>query len=57
MLGASDEELSFAIRAVRAALAHPLFDRVRASRDVRREVPVTLREEDGTPASGVLLLV
>ncbi len=54
MLGASDEELAFAIRAVRAVLAHPLFDRVRASGDVRREVSITLREDDGTLLEGVV---
>ena len=54
-LGATDAELSFAIRAVHNLLAHPLLDRARMAnkeRRCRREVPVTWREAGGALVEG-----
>ena len=57
LLGASEEEVASAVRVSDAALAHPLFERVRAAMargECRREVPVTCRETDGTIVEGVV---
>ena len=57
LLGASDAEVASATRVADAALAHPLFERVRAAMargDCRREVPVTRRETDGSVVEGVV---
>ena len=56
-LGATDEESSFALRAVEKVLAHPLLDRARrASKEgvCRREVPVTWRDSGGALIEGVV---
>ena len=45
LLGAPDDEISAAVDAVVAALAHPLLRRAAAARELRREVPVILRRE------------
>src|SRR5262249_8685558 len=42
-VGASDEEVSAAVGAVQAALAHPLLEQARAAREVRRESPIAIR--------------
>jgi ATP-dependent helicase/nuclease subunit A len=57
LLGASDEEVASAVRVVDGALAHPLFERVRAAMargECRREVPVTCRQTDGAIVEGVV---
>jgi ATP-dependent helicase/nuclease subunit A len=56
-LGATDEESSFALRAVEKVLAHPLLDRARRASNegfCRREVPVTWRESGGALIEGVV---
>ncbi len=57
ILGATDDEVSAAAPLVRRALEHPLLRRAGdAARrgDCRREVPVTLREDDGELVEGVV---
>ncbi|MBL8953422.1 MAG: UvrD-helicase domain-containing protein [Myxococcaceae bacterium] len=52
-LGATDEERSAAVDAVKAALAHPLLGRAKAADVVRREAPLTLTLDDGTVEEGI----
>ncbi|CAN5775356.1 hypothetical protein BH24ACI5_BH24ACI5_09420 [soil metagenome] len=54
ILGASPEEVVAADSVVRAVLANPLMDRVRASPRLRRETPITWTQKDGTLIEGVL---
>ena len=57
LLGATEHEVEAAAGVAAAALAHPLFDRVRraaASGECRREAPVTMRGEDGVLVEGVV---
>ena len=54
LLGATDVELEAAVRAVHAALRHPLLRRAAAASHVRREVPVFYRLPDGVIAEGVI---
>lgn len=56
ILGAVAEEIEAAVTTVAAALQHPLMERARkaaASGACHREVPLTLREEDGTLIEGL----
>jgi ATP-dependent exoDNAse (exonuclease V) beta subunit len=60
VLGANGEEVKAAIIAITAALQHPLMLRARASADkgeCYRELPLTLRLDDGTLIEGVADLV
>lgn len=60
IFGAKDEETKAAIVTVTAALQHPLMQRARAAAangDCHRELPLTLRMEDGTLIEGVADLV
>jgi len=55
-LGAPTEEVEAAVTTVVAALRHPLMERARkaaASAVCYREIPVTLREEDGSLVDGL----
>ncbi len=57
LLGASESELEASGEAAAAALAHPLFERVRraaAAGECRREAPVTARGDDGVLVEGVV---
>jgi ATP-dependent exoDNAse (exonuclease V) beta subunit len=54
LLGADTGEESSAVDAVRAALAHPIMQRARASAACRRETPVTLLTDDGTLVEGTV---
>jgi ATP-dependent exoDNAse (exonuclease V) beta subunit len=57
LVGASPEEVEAAAVAAVAALAHPLLREAAAAEargELRREVPVILRLEDGTLAEGVV---
>jgi ATP-dependent helicase/nuclease subunit A len=57
ILGATPEEVASAIRVTETALAHPLMEHARRAADkgqCRREVPVTLREPDGSLVDGVV---
>jgi ATP-dependent exoDNAse (exonuclease V) beta subunit len=54
LLGATADEADAAVVAVRAALAHPVFDAARAADEVRREVPLQVRLPDGVLAEGVV---
>ena len=57
VLGATDSEVTAAAAAVTSALRHPILERARAATsrgDCRREVPVALRDEDGTLIEGVV---
>ena len=57
MLGATDAEMMAAGAVATAALAHPIFDRARHADSVgacRREVPVTMKADDGTLVEGVV---
>ncbi len=53
-LGSAEEEISAAVDAVAAALRHPLLRRAAVSPRVCREMPVTLRREDGALVEGVV---
>lgn len=56
VLGASPEEIEATVTTVAAALHHPLMDRARkAARSgfCHREIPLTLRQEDGTLIEGI----
>ena len=56
ILGALAEEIQAAVTTVAAALQHPLMERARkaaACGACHREVPLTLREEDGTLIEGL----
>jgi ATP-dependent helicase/nuclease subunit A len=52
ILGASEEEVEAAVKAVGAVLAHPLLDRARRAHLVRRETPVTFVDDDGVVVDG-----
>ena len=57
LLGSDEIEVEAAAGVASAALAHPLFDRVRraaASGACRREAPVTMRGDDGVLVEGVV---
>ena len=57
LLGADEIEVEASAGVASAALAHPLFDRVRraaASGECRREAPVTMRGDDGVLVEGVV---
>jgi ATP-dependent exoDNAse (exonuclease V) beta subunit len=57
LVGASPEEVEAAVVAAIAALAHPLLREAAAAEargELRREVPVILRLEDGSLAEGVV---
>jgi len=57
MLGATDIEVAAAGAAAAAALAHPILARARAAVGVgtcRREVPVTMQQDDGMLVEGVV---
>ena len=53
-IGATEAEVSAAIDATEATLAHPLLRRAAASSEVRREDPLLLRRDDGCLVEGVL---
>jgi ATP-dependent helicase/nuclease subunit A len=57
LVAAGDAEVEAAAVAVARALRHPLFDRVRASGDVRHEMDVTTRRSDGVVVEGTADLV
>jgi ATP-dependent exoDNAse (exonuclease V) beta subunit len=60
VLGASEEEVKAAIDAVAAALRHPLMQRAQAAAlkgECERELPLTLRMEDGVLVEGIADLV
>jgi ATP-dependent helicase/nuclease subunit A len=60
ILGAKEEEVRAAIAAVSAALQHPLMRRAKAAAgrgECSRELPLTLRMEEGTLIEGVADLV
>ena len=57
LLGSEEIEVEAAAGVASAALAHPLFDRVRraaAAGACRREAPVTMRGDDGVLVEGVV---
>ena len=57
LLGSDESEVEAAAGVAAAALAHPLFDRVRraaAAGACRREAPVTMRGDDGVLVEGVV---
>jgi len=54
LLGASEPEVSAAIGAANAALAHPLLRRAADADELRRETPVLMRGEDGSLIEGVV---
>jgi len=54
LLGATSSEVDAAAAAAEAALRHPVLERAAASPDCRREVPVLLREGDGSLIEGVV---
>ncbi len=54
ILGAPAEEVEAARACVNAALAHPLFDRARASARCHREYPITLALEDRRLMEGLI---
>jgi ATP-dependent exoDNAse (exonuclease V) beta subunit len=53
MVGAPPDEAGAAVDAVVRALAHPLVRRAARAAQCRREVPVTVRLDDGTLVEGV----
>jgi ATP-dependent exoDNAse (exonuclease V) beta subunit len=57
LVGAPGDEVSAAVRAVAAALRHPLLQRAARSKDCRREAPLFLRQPDGALVEGVADLV
>ena len=60
IVGAKEDEVKSAIVAVTSALQHPLIQRARAAAekgDCYRELPLTLRMEDGTLIEGIADLV
>jgi len=60
VLGAKDDEVKAAITAVTGALQHPLMQRARAAAEkgeCYREIPVTLRMEEGMLIEGVADMV
>jgi ATP-dependent helicase/nuclease subunit A len=57
LVAATEEEIEAAVETVRAALAYPVLRRAAAAaaeRKVRREVPVVLRQQDGSLAEGIV---
>jgi ATP-dependent helicase/nuclease subunit A len=57
MLGASGDDVSFAIETVQAALAHPLLVRAHAAAkrgQLRREVPVAMQPTAGVVIEGII---
>jgi ATP-dependent exoDNAse (exonuclease V) beta subunit len=54
MFSATDDEITHAILAAVAALAHPLLERARKSRDVRRESPACAVDASGQSIEGIL---
>ena len=57
ILGATDAEVAAATGVVVAAMGHPVLERARAAMirgECRREVPVALRDSDGTLVEGVV---
>jgi len=54
LVGATAEEVDGAIRAVSAALAHPVLRRAAAAQECRREEPVAQRLSDGTLLEGAV---
>jgi hypothetical protein len=54
LLAATEDEVSSAIAAVEAALAHELLVRARNATACRREAPIVLRSADGSLVEGVL---
>ena len=57
ILGATEQEVAIAIHVVQTALSHPLLVRAREAElrgQCRREVPVTLTQQDGTIVEGVI---
>ncbi|MFN2511698.1 MAG: UvrD-helicase domain-containing protein [Pyrinomonadaceae bacterium] len=57
VLGATEDEAAAAVETVHRALRHPLMQRAAAAADVgqlRREVPVGLKLEDGVMVEGVI---
>ncbi len=54
LVGAPDDEANAAAEAASAALAHPLMRRAAKSRACRREVFVSLTEDDGALVEGVV---
>ena len=54
LVGASEEEVSAAARAVAGALRHPLLLRAARSADCRRETPLFLRGAEGALLEGVV---
>jgi ATP-dependent exoDNAse (exonuclease V) beta subunit len=54
LLGATDDEVAAASDAVARALSHPLVERAAAAERCYRELPVTLRTDDGRMLEGVI---
>ena len=54
VLGATDEEVEHATKAVDAALRHPLFERARRAKLCRRELPILLKLEENRILEGVI---
>ena len=57
ILGSTDAEVAAAAAAVTSVMRHPLLERARAAMargECRREVPVALRDDDGTLVEGVV---
>ena len=53
MIGAPDDEVAAAVKAVEAALKSPLMLRAAAAQTVMRECPLMIRLEDGTAVEGI----
>jgi len=53
-LGATKDEIEAAADVAAKTLAHPIFEQARGSKDVRREVAVSLVGEDGVHTEGVV---
>jgi ATP-dependent exoDNAse (exonuclease V) beta subunit len=57
ILGAPEQEVAFAARLVQSALGHPLLQKAReaaARGRCRREVPITLTQQDGSIVEGIV---
>jgi len=54
VLGATDQEIEDASEAAVSALTHPLLERARESKVVRRELPVLLKQEGNRILQGVI---
>jgi ATP-dependent exoDNAse (exonuclease V) beta subunit len=54
VLGATDQEVEDAAKAVDAALRHPLLERARKSKLCRRELPILLKLKENRILEGVI---